>query len=355
MVILLITMQKAQQSIVKKLRVQKIIKETDEAISLILDPLDGWKPIYKAGQYITLHFETPNGEKRRSYSISSSAAMNEPLKITIKKVDNGEFSRKLVYHASVGDILYSTGINGFFVLPEEIDKYDSICFLAAGSGITPCMALIKELLIKNKQRIVLFYSNRSETEAIFFKELEALQRKFSDRIFVKYLFSNRSNIMESRLSHWLLSQLLHQYLMLHTISLFFLCGPYSYMQTISISLLSNGIKQQQIIKEDFFPLPKLVIPKPPDTDAHNVTIHINQNIYTIIVKYPMSITATAKSKGIILPYSCEAGICGSCAATCTKGKVWMAYNEVLVDEDVAKGRILCCQSFPINGDVTIQF
>ncbi|HRE62473.1 MAG TPA: iron-sulfur cluster-binding domain-containing protein [Ferruginibacter sp.] len=348
-------MYSSTNSILKKLLIHQIIKETDEAVSLILLPLDGWQPIYKAGQFITLYFETDYGEKRRSYSISSSSAMNEPLRITIKKIDNGEFSRQLVYQAKAGDFLQSTGISGFFILPKNVDEFDSICFLVAGSGITPCMALIKEILAIQHQRIVLFYSNRSENDTIFLKELEVMQQQNHNRFIIKFLFSNRNNVMESRMSHWLLSQLLQQYLMLHTKSLFFICGPYSYMQTVSISLLSNGIRQTQIIKEDFNPLPKLIIPTPPDTDVHEVTIFINNTIYTFNVQYPLSISSAAKQKGIILPYSCEAGRCGSCAATCTKGKIWMAYNEVLVDEEVTNGRILCCQAFPVGGNATIQF
>ena len=102
-------------------------------------------------------------------------------------------------------------------------------------------------------------------------------------------------------------------------------------------------------------LPRLVIPKPPDTDVHNVTIHINNKEYQLSIQYPASILAIAKKNKIELPYSCEAGRCGSCVATCTKGKIWMAYNEVLTDEEVEKGRVLVCQGFPVDGDAEISF
>lgn len=74
-----------------------------------------------------------------------------------------------------------------------------------------------------------------------------------------------------------------------------------------------------------------------------------------MVKYPDTILAAAKARSIELPYSCEAGRCGSCIAACTQGKVWMRYNEVLTDSEVAKGRVLTCQSFPVGGDVDITF
>lgn len=340
-------------SIIKKLAVTAIIQETADAKTFVLQPLDGWQPVYKPGQFITLVFYTHGVEKRRSFSVSS--ANDEPLAITVKKVDNGEFSRLMNYKTAVGDIFFSSGISGFFVMPEK-ETYETVCFLAAGSGITPCFALIKHLLVQPGKKIVLIYSNRSEADCIFYAALKLLQEQYKERFSIRFLFSNRNNVLESRLSHWLLSALLQEYLPARKEkTLFFTCGPADYMIMAGISLRSNGILASQIIKEDFSPLPRLVIPRPPDSEAHLVTIHINNEVHTISVQYPKSIVATARELKIELPYSCEAGRCGSCAATCTSGKIWMAYNEVLVDDEIEKGRVLTCQGFPIEGNATIHF
>src|SRR4051812_11036651 len=117
-------------SLIKKIRIVEIITETDKAKTFVLEPLDDWKVSYKSGQFLTLVFMTKSGEKRRSYSISSSSALNEPLSITVKKIDNGEFSRLLNYHAKVGDVLFTTGIAGFFVLPERPEDFDEYYFIA---------------------------------------------------------------------------------------------------------------------------------------------------------------------------------------------------------------------------------
>lgn len=342
-----------QDSIIKKLRVVEIIAETSDAKTFVLEPLDGWQPAYKPGQFITLVFNTHGNQKRRSFSISS--ANDEPLAITIKKVDNGEFSRWMNYKAAVGDILFSSGISGFFTMPEK-ETYENVFFLAAGSGITPCFALIKHLLQHTDKKIILIYSNKREADTIFHSALQSLQTLFKERFTIRFLFSNRNNVLESRISHWLLSHLLNEYLPASKEkTLFFTCGPADYMIMIGISLRSNGIVSSQIIKEDFSPLPRTILPKPPDTRAHKVTIHINNDTYQLEVQYPRSIIATAKQHKIELPYSCEAGRCGSCAATCTSGKIWMAYNEVLMDDEIERGRVLTCQGFPVGGDATIRF
>jgi len=122
---------------------------------------------------------------------------------------------------------------------------------------------------------------------------------------------------------------------------------------VNISLLSEGIPSSNIKKENFNALPRKETPAPPDKDVHMVTINFNNKIYHLTVQYPASILAAAKVAKIDIPYSCEAGRCGSCAATCIKGKIWMAYNEVLMDDEIAKGRILCCQAYPVEGDAEI--
>src|SRR5437762_12437815 len=133
-------------SVIKKVKIKKIISETDEAKTFVLQPLDDWNPEYKAGQFLTVIFNTPFGEKRRSYSISSSPGIDNELFITVKRMDNGEFSRQLIENAKEGDVLVTSGISGFFCLPEDISSVEQFFFFAAGSGITPCIALIKTLL-----------------------------------------------------------------------------------------------------------------------------------------------------------------------------------------------------------------
>ena len=340
---------------IKKLKITEVIIETSDAKTLVLEPLEGWTPSYHAGQFITLVFYTKHGEKRRSYSISSSPELGEALSITIKKVNNGEFSRLLVHYAKVGDILYTSGINGLFQLPENLTKTPKYFFIAAGSGITPCFSLIKTVLKTTKSKVILIYSNKSEEDTIFYEQLKNLQSHYSDRFTIRFLFSSIFSVYQRRLSKWLLDKFLDEYLLPEeNKALFYVCGPFEYMQTVTITLMMR-VSALQIFKENFSTFPRLVTLRPPDTAQHTVTIRFHGRVYPIKVQYPLSILAAAKAKNIGLPYSCEAGRCGSCVATCTSGKVWMAYNEVLTDEEVKKGRVLVCQGYPIEGDAEVKF
>lgn len=340
---------------IKNLKIIKIIQETSNAKTFVLEFLDDSKPVYQPGQFLTLVFNTRHGEKRRSYSISSSPVLGEPLSITIKKVYNGEFSRMLISHAKVGDVLDTAGISGLFLLPENIGDTLAYFFIAAGSGITPCFSMIKTILATAQSKVVLIYSNRNEAETIFYNQLKYLQETYPDRFVVRFLFSLIFDVNLSRLSSRLLQKFLDELLTVQVRdALFYVCGPFEYMQTVIITLLGR-VPAQQIYKENFNALPRLLVPKPPDIAAHDAIIHINGEVHRLNVQYPDSILAVAQKNKIALPYSCEAGRCGSCVAVCINGKIWMAYNEVLTDDELQKGWVLVCQSYPVDGDVEIVF
>ena len=342
-------------SIYKEVVITKIIEETNDAKTFELTPLNGWQPAYSEGQFITLIFRKHDIEHRRSYSFSSSPSLNEKMRITIKRIENGEYSRHMLDHVRVGDVLVTSGIAGFFRLPESTENISGFCFMAAGSGITPVYSLIKNILHTTALPVLLIYSNKSELDTIFYQSLLQLKEQYPERFQINFLFSNIRDVFKSRLSNWLLIQLLAQYKLDKTRTLFYTCGPFLYMQMIMITLLTEGVPSAHIRKENFSTLPLVHKPKPPETNVHDVEIRFNKKVHHLSVQFPDSIIATAKKKNIHLPYSCEAGRCGSCAATCIKGEVWMAYNEVLTEDEIEKGRVLTCQGYPINGDVVIDF
>lgn len=344
-----------EDSFIKRIKVVQVIPETDTASTFVFEPLEGWLPRYQPGQFITLIFNTPFGERRRSYSISSSPLSDRHLSITVKKVDNGEFSRFILLQVKVGAILLTSGISGLFKLPEPVLPEHHFCFLAAGSGIVPCFSMIKSLLSSGSNKITLFYSNKSPEDTIFMSALTVLETEYASRFRIHFLFSNHNDIYRKRLSKWLLEQLMERYLEKDlSKTLFYICGPFEYMQTIEITLGVHTPKEN-VFKEHFSSLPRLVIPEPPDTSPYDVKIRIHGKQYRIKVQYPESVLASAKRQGITLPYSCEAGRCSSCIATCTHGKLWMAYNEVLVDSEIEKGRVLVCQSYPVGGDAELVY
>jgi ferredoxin-NADP reductase len=232
-------------------------------------------------------------------------------------------------------------------------SYRRVFFFAAGSGITPILPLIKASLA-NGYNVVLVYSNPSPEKTIFYAELNAIAAANADNFRIEYLFSNAKNILRSRLERGLLLDLLKQYGKEQ--SLYYLCGPEIYMLKIQFILLEQGMEKENIRKENFVIHRKnLSANLPQDTSSHYVTIEMRGIRKSFIVNYPDTILRAAIKAGLVLPYSCETGSCGNCAAICKSGEVWLSGNEVLMDADLRKGLILTCTGHPVNGDVELLY
>lgn len=345
------------ESLIKTVRITRIVQEIPDAKSFFLENTDGSPLNYQPGQFLTLVFPKADGtEARRSYSFSTAPQTNSEAAITVKKVDNGEYSRKLLDHVKVGDELKTIGPSGVFTLPGNVDQFDQIIFLAAGSGITPIISLIKSAIAgKIRPKITLIYSNHSEQTTLFYQELVAIQKANPQSFTIEFLFSDSRNLGRARLGKLLLEQLLKQYVWTaYSRCLFFLCGPHDYMRMATIVLQTEGAHPHNIRKENFGAVKPRFIWEPPDKNPHQVTLLVNGTQYKFRSQYPDSILQSAKKAGVHLAYSCESGQCGTCVATCVEGKTWMKNNEVLVDAEVNKGRTLTCTAFPIEGDVTLK-
>ncbi|HEY0680450.1 MAG TPA: iron-sulfur cluster-binding domain-containing protein [Chitinophagaceae bacterium] len=340
----------------KKLRITRVIEETHDVKTFELES-EGENISYLAGQYLTFVFTRNGQEIRRSYSLASSPVLQEPLAITVKRVQNGTVSRPLFDHAKAGDTLITTGPGGFFVLPDVLMHDQQLFFMAAGSGIVPVFSLIKTVLyLYPGLPVILIYSSRSEKDAIYYNELKALEARNSKSLRIEFLFSLSADLMKARLNQTLLQILLQQYSRATRENiLFYTCGPFPYMRMIEIELQTIGFSASQIRKEQFNTIRPPVKILPPDTDAHEVEIRINEKKHLLKVQYPQTILEAAKKNGISLPYSCEVGKCGNCVATCLHGQVWMMYNEVLLNDETRKGLVLTCSGFPVGGDVILQF
>jgi ferredoxin-NADP reductase len=341
----------------RSLIIRHIQEEIPGVKTFALEPEDGQPLPYKAGQYLTLVHHSAQGEVRRSYSITSSPALQEPLTIGVKRIENGLFSRMLIDNARVGDKLITTGAAGLFTLPEKGKDYKQIFFLAAGSGITPIYSLLKTLLhARPDLSAVLFYSNSYPERAMFLEPLQQLSTQFPERLYSEFLYSNSPDLSRARLHKDLLQRFISSLAKVpHDELLFYICGPDNYMRLMSFALRQFGIPESNIRKEIFntdIRKPAKVIP--PDTAAHNVTLHIGGSTHQIVSRYPNNILQSARQAGIAMPYSCETGKCGSCLARVLKGKVWMSYNEVLTERDIENGMTLTCVGFPVGGDVEME-
>nr|WP_306455504.1 ferredoxin--NADP reductase [Pedobacter panaciterrae] len=344
-----------------KLRIQEMEYGPGETLVLTFDVLDGVKPKYLAGQFLTLVFDIQGRELRRSYSLCSSPDVDEPLAIAIKRVENGEVSRFLHHRTAVGDILYAMPPNGLFTYPPQSELKRTVFLFGAGVGITPLFSIIKTALVKeNQSKLILIYSSRSPAETLFYDDLNELQKNYPDRFKIIYVSSQAQNLLMARLNVFLIEKIVKEYMEFDkNKALFYTCGPIDYMVTCRITLLNLGFDINQIKRETFV-MPEDEVDEDDttekevkDTNTYSVVLNLKGQEYRLSVPYDKTILNAALEQKIDIPYSCKAGICSTCTANCVKGGVRMDYNEILMDDEIAAGRVLVCTGHPTENDTTI--
>jgi ring-1,2-phenylacetyl-CoA epoxidase subunit PaaE len=345
-----------------QLKVAAVKQEVNEVITITFEPKNGTMPSYKAGQFLTLVFQRNGKEVRRSYSAFSSPLVDEPLAIAVKLVENGEISRFLHHQISAGDVVEATEPNGQFFYEPAAEKERTVFLFAAGVGITPLFSILKTSLVgEEHSKIVLVYSSRSAEDTLFIEELASWQQIYPDRLTLIHLFSNSKNLMRARLNGFLIHDLIREHLQFaKQDALFYTCGPVDYMDVCRISILGAGYQPHQVKRETFV-LPEDEIDeddtteKVVDKNTYSVNLIFEGVTHHLTVPYPKRILDVALEHKIKIPYSCSGGVCSTCAATCIAGAVRMDYNEVLTDDEIARGRVLVCTGHPTENGTTITW
>lgn len=352
-----------------QLRIARIQPETFDTNSYFLEPVDGRVVPYRAGQLLTLILEHNGHEVRRSYSLSSAPGVDSPdvdsqLRLTIKRVVNGEISRYLLDTLRVGDVLTSLPPAGRFTLNEE-EVVGDVVLIGAGSGITPLFGILKQVLhTQPDRRVILLYSNTRERSIIFRQELENLHQLHPDRFRLIHLLSSPSDDwtgLRGRLNNVMLERLLPDLIGAsdrNTLR-FFVCGPGDYMRMVQFTLVFSGIRPEQIRRENFVIEPVTLTPLPNHAVDRTVLLryrHREVEAHEVEIAVPAykSILQAALDEGIALPYSCRGGRCSTCTARCTAGRVEMTINDVLTERDLAEGWILTCTGYPASDGVVID-
>ncbi len=345
--------------------VRKIHRETKDCVSLVLEIDSQWKDqfSFQAGQYLTFKWNNNEGEIRRSYSLCV-APYEKQWKVAVKRVEGGVFSTFVNEELREGDILEVMPPQGQFLLKTDPQKRLYV-FFAAGSGITPIMSMIKEVLHQPHQEVVLFYGNRSTDTIIFREEIEALKNKHLGRMAVHYILSREkpgSPLFFGRIDAEKCNTYMDLIFDPEEVGQYLICGPEKMIFEVKKALLSRGVVKSQI-KFELFTIENFT-PSPVDEQKKNgqsgplslIRIKIDGVISELeLPQYGISILDAAIHAGADLPFSCKGGVCSTCKAKIVEGRVKMDVCYALEEDEVEKGYILTCQSHPQTEHVMIDF
>ncbi|MFF1382199.1 1,2-phenylacetyl-CoA epoxidase subunit PaaE [Arthrobacter sp. NPDC058288] len=382
------------------LTVAEVRRLTDDAIEVTFGvPAElAGQYDYLPGQYVALRTTMPdeNGqphEVRRSYSICaeprSFADGSSEIRVAIKKDLGGLFSTWANAELKPGDQLDVMSPMGAFVSkhgrdgkaveqnvmnsmnhPEDLVGEPG-CFvaIAAGSGITPVIAIARTLLAANPEtRFDLIYANKAAMDVMFLEELADLKDKYPSRLALHHVLSREQRIaplLSGRIDAEKLQALLGTAIHADDVDEWFLCGPFELVQLCRDTLAARGVKPEHVRFELFTSgkpdRPEGNIGRPVIADESKDTYKITFKLDGLEGKVESPTHARESLLNAALrvrpdvPFACAGGVCGTCRAKVVTGAVTMDENYALEQDELDKGYVLTCQSHPTTPEVTVDF
>ncbi len=354
------------------LPIANIQAETDTAICVSFEIPQALQDTFRfiQGQFLTLKAVIDGEEIRRSYSICSGVHDNK-LQVGIKRVRNGKFSNFANDTFKAGTTVDVMPPQGTFNTVLSKDHQKNYMCIAAGSGITPILSIIKTILAEEpKSKVTLIYGNRRSNSVMFKEELSFVKNRYMQRLnWINIMdFEDQgadilNGIIDNRKGAALVRNKLIDIKSTYDV---FICGPEAMMSEVSRGFREQGLNDSQIHYELFANSSedsKAILEKSQkriadygEEKTSKVTVVSDaRSIQFDLATVGENILDAGIHNGLELPYACKAGVCSTCKAKLLKGQVDMDITHGLEQHEIDDGYILTCQAHPVSEEVVVDF
>ncbi|RYD58391.1 MAG: iron-sulfur cluster-binding domain-containing protein [Sphingobacteriales bacterium] len=336
----------------------RIVEETADTITIVFDAKEPFG--YKPGQFVNLTLEIDGERVTRSYSLSSYCEEDDSPAITIKLLRGGLMSSYILHNAHNIAEWEIEGPFGNFTPPEKDYSDTPVVLLAGGSGITPLMPIMRNVLAHGAKKLLLVFANKSMETIIFKEALTGFSDKRKFRLI--HALSRQEivseDVLTGRLDAVVIKKTIKDYLddQLND-ALFFICGPEALMDLYKKAVSELGVEDAHILTEHFVIEENDNIPvslKGLPDKTYEILLHYNEITNLVEVPPGMDIMTAAHADKIPIPFSCKNGTCGTCYGRVLKGEVKLLRNLALSDDHLKDGYTLLCQAHPLTEDVEID-
>ena len=345
------------------LRVARVVEETADARSLIFDVPEhlAERFRYQPGQFLTLRIPFADDWLPRCYSLSSTPLLDEPLRVTVKRVRDGRASNWLCGELQEGQTLQVLPPAGVFV-PRSLDG--DLLLFGGGSGITPVLSILRSALLAGQGRILLIYANRDEQSVIFRDELRFLAEAHPERLQIIHWLDALQGIPSAAQLAALAQPFIDAQAFICGPGPFmdaqaFICGPGPFMDTAVSALKSLGVPGERVHVERFVSLPGesevLQVVASEAAVAAQLAVRLDGEEHHLACDSGETLLAAMERAGLKPPSACRVGGCASCMCTLESGDIELLINDALDAGELAEGWILACQAVPTSANLRIRF
>jgi ferredoxin-NADP reductase len=323
--------------------------------------------VYEPGQFVTLALPIEGKTVRRSYTMSSSPSRPHAISITVKRVPGGVASNWLHDNMSVDAMVSLTGPHGMFSCFNA--PAPKLLMLAAGSGITPIMSMLRWLVdTASAVDVVLIDNIRTPADVIFARELAYLGTRMGDKLTLGIMPAAHhpgmawngpvGHLGEPSIRLWAPDFAEREV---------FICGPSGYMKFARETLERMGSAMTRYHEESFGApaVHMLAALAPPRAAVASIAAANGFREPAVATSAPAAAkapvevvfslsgkTATAEQGDFLLDLAeqhdvaiasgCRSGNCGTCKVVKIEGEVVMEEQTALSAADIADGYILTC-------------
>ena len=283
-------------------------------------------PQFTAGAHIGVR--VPNGLLRK-YSLCNDPAERDRYQIAVKREINGRGgSTSLIDGVKIGDELTVTTPVNDFALPQRAQDF---LFIAGGIGVTPMMAMIRQVMAEGK-RFRLFYLSRSPETTAFRDELAA--PPFRDMVTIHYDEGDPSRSLDLR--PILAERRNREHL--------YCCGPRPLME--AVRAMTDHWSSTAVHFEAFS-----------DAETHKAgdtpfKVRLARSGAVLDIPATSTILEVLRDHGLDVPSSCETGTCGTCRTRMLAGEA--DHRDLVLAEHERKDAIMICVSRARGGEITID-
>jgi len=283
-------------------------------------------PQFSAGAHIGIH--VPNGMLRK-YSLCNDPAERDRYQVAVKREVNGRGgSCSLIDDVKAGDELTVVAPVNDFGLPPRAQDF---LFIAGGIGVTPMMAMIRQVMAEGK-RFRLFYCTRSPETTAFRDELSAPQ--FKDMVTIHYDEGDPSRSLDLR--PILAERKNREHL--------YCCGPRPLME--AVRAMTDHWSPTSVHFEAFS---EAETHKP---DDRPFKVRLARSGTVLDVSTSTTILEVLREHGLEVPSSCETGTCGTCRTKLLAGEA--DHRDLVLAEHERKDTIMICVSRARGDEITID-
>ena len=330
------------------LRVIDIVEESASTKTLRLVARDKYLPPFLAGQYVALHIDMGGIRTARPYSISSAPNQIGFYDLTVRRMENGLVSNFLLDEVKTGDALQSSGPAGNFYFNPLVHEKTMVC-IAGGSGITPFMSMIREIVECGLDRTVyLFHGSKTTGDIIFHSELMQTAEKFDNIHYIPVIedpdddYAGACGFMTGELIRDMVGNIVDKS--------FFVCGPQGMYDFCLPELETLGIPRRKL-KQEMYGAPPHIWDYPgwpPDVRKEDTfTVHIKEGQkLTAAAGKPLQVSL--EESGVALPSLCRSGECSLCRVKILSGKVFQPPGVLVRKSDRQFGYVHACMSYPLE-------